>query len=202
MSWVTAAMHFTDDSMKLTEEEKKFLLELARKSIQHYLSTGNKLQLDPSEVPSKNLVENGACFVSLHKGKELRGCIGSLEAKRPLFMDVIENAVASAVGDPRFYPLTSIELQKVRISISVLTEPMELPVNSPEELLEKLIPDKHGLIIRQGIARATFLPVVWEQLQEKEEFLKHLSMKAGLPPDGWKDPKTKFFVYEAIEFSE
>ena len=195
-------MHSTGDFMDLTEEDKKFLLRLARKSITHYLSKGSKLMLEPSEVPSKNLVENAACFVSLHDGEELRGCIGSLEARKPLFMDVIDNAVSSAISDPRFYPLTKQEIEKVKISISVLTEPKEFPVKSPEELLEKLIPKKHGLIIQQGVARATFLPVVWEQLPEKEEFLQHLSMKAGLSPDGWKDPETKFFIYEAIEFSE
>jgi AmmeMemoRadiSam system protein A len=200
--WAMAAMHFTDDFMELTEEDKKFLLELARKSIRHYLTTGSRLQPEPSEIPSKTLVEEGASFVSLHMGKELRGCIGSLEARRPLFMDVIDNAVASAVGDPRFYPLTLDELEKARISISILTKPEELPVKNPEELLEKLIPKKHGLIIQQGVAKATFLPAVWEQIHEKEEFLSRLSMKAGLSPDGWKDPKTKFFVYEAIEFSE
>ncbi len=188
--------------MDLTEEDKKFLLELARKSIAHYLSKGNKLQLEPSEIPSETLIEKAACFVSLYEGKELRGCIGSLEAKKPLFMDVIDNAVASAVGDPRFYPLTRQELERVRISISVLTDPKEFRVNSPEELLEKLVPKKHGVIIQQGVARATFLPVVWEHFPEKEEFLRHLSMKAGLPPEGWKDPKTKFFIYEAVEFSE
>lgn len=188
--------------MQLTNDEKKFLLGLARKSISHYLSTGRKLSVAPAEVPSEKLVEDGACFVSLHKGKELRGCIGTLEAHRPLFMDVIDNAIASAVGDPRFYPLTMVELEKVRISISVLTKPEELKIKSPEELPEKLMSEKHGLIIQQGVARATFLPAVWIHFPKKEEFLRRLSLKAGLGPDGWKDPRTKFFVYEALEFSE
>jgi len=195
-------MHSTSDSMDLTENEKKFLLEIARKSIEHYLSTGNPLELGPSEVPSENLIKEGACFVTLRKGDELRGCIGSLEAQKPLFKDVIDNAVASAVGDPRFPPLSPSELQNVRISISVLTEPKEFPVSGPEELLEKLVPGKHGLILQKGLAKATFLPVVWEELPDKEEFLSHLSIKAGLAPDGWKDPQTRFFMYEAIEFSE
>ncbi|NYZ77227.1 AmmeMemoRadiSam system protein A [Candidatus Micrarchaeota archaeon] len=188
--------------MELTGVEKKFLLSLARKSIMHYLSTGSMLRLSPADVPSKKLVENGACFVTLKMGTELRGCIGTLEAHRPLFMDAIENAAASAFGDPRFYPLSMQESSKVKISISVLTEPKELPVSGPEDLLKKLVPHKHGLIIQQGVARATFLPVVWEELPEKERFLQHLSMKAGLSPEGWKSPRTKFFIYEAIEFSE
>lgn len=188
--------------MNLTPGDKKFLLSIARKAIQHYLSTGEELKLAPGEVPSKNLVEDGACFVTLRKGEKLRGCIGSLAAHRPLFMDVIDNAISSAVRDPRFPPLAFQELKDVKISISVLTKPKEFPVKSPEELIEKLVPHKHGLIMEQDMMRATFLPAVWDEIPEKEEFLKHLSMKMGLAPDGWKNPKTKFFVYEAIEFSE
>lgn len=203
MAWsATEHMYFTSDDMELTEEDKKFLLKLARDSIRHYLSKGSLLEIGPGEVPSKQLIEEGACFVTLHKNKELRGCIGTLEAHRSLFMDVIDNAVASAVGDPRFPALSLPELEHVKIGISVLTEPKPLPVKSPEDLLQKLMPNKHGLILEHGVAKATFLPVVWEQLPEKENFLQHLSMKAGLPADGWKNPQTKFYVYEAIEFSE
>jgi len=189
-------------AQKLTEKEKKFLLVIAREAIGRYLEKGVKLDLKPSEVPTKRLTEDGACFVTLHMGGELRGCIGSLEAHRPLVMDVIDNALACAFGDPRFFPLAAGELPKVRISISVLTKPEPFPVKGPEDLLKKLEPKKHGLILEQGTARATFLPAVWDELPEKEEFLAHLSMKAGLAPDGWKSPRARFFVYEAEEFSE
>lgn len=185
-----------------TKEERNFLLDLARRSIKQYIEKGTKLDIKPSEVKSERLLDERACFVSLHEGKELRGCIGSLEATRPLVLDVVHNAIASAFEDPRFHPLTKEELEKVTISISVLTKPEPFTVSGPDDLLKKLIPNKHGLILQQGIARATFLPVVWGQLPDKEQFLSHLSMKAGLPPEGWKDPKTKFFVYEAEEFSE
>lgn len=186
----------------LSEKDKTFLLQLARRSIENYLDTGNKLELSPEEVKSENLIKIGACFVTLKKGEELRGCIGTLEAQRPLFQDVIENSLASAFGDPRFYPLNREELKEVTISISVLTEPKEFPVKDHKDLLVKLKKGKHGLILKQGFAQATFLPAVWEQLPDKVMFLEHLSMKAGLTSDGWKDPQTKFFVYEAIEFSE
>ena len=186
----------------LDDKEKKFLLELARRSIKQYLERGTKPDVLPSEIPSKRLQEDGAAFVTLHMNGQLRGCIGSLEAHRPLVMDVIDNAINSAFDDPRFYPLRPDELQKVKISISVLSKPEPLPVDSPEDLLKKLVPKKHGLILQQGFHRATFLPVVWEQLPKKEEFLEHLSQKAGLPPDGWTDPETKFEVYEAEEFEE
>lgn len=199
--WGTAHTHFTRDEM-LSEKEKSFLLSLARRAIEHYFATGKKLELDPSEIPSENLIKNGACFVTLRVGKRLRGCIGSLEAHRPLFQDVIDNALSSAFGDPRFYPLTPQELKQVKISISYLTQPVDFPVSGPNDLLKKLVPHRHGLIIQQGYARATFLPAVWEEIPDKVAFLEHLSMKAGLGPDGWKDPRTKFFVYEAEEFSE
>jgi AmmeMemoRadiSam system protein A len=186
----------------LNEEEKKFLLDLARRSIRHYLEKRTILDIQPSEVSSEKLLGEMACFVTIHKGKELRGCIGSLEAHRSLLMDVIHNAVACAFADPRFYPLSKDELKDITISISVLSKPEPFSVDSPEDLLKKLIPKKHGLIMKQGLNRATFLPAVWEQLPKKEEFLSHLSMKAGLEEDGWRDPKTKFLVYEAQEFSE
>ena len=188
--------------MALTKDEKKFLLALARRSIEHYFATKQKLELAPGEVPSAKLVKEGACFVTLKLSNQLRGCIGSLEVHQPLFKDVIDNSLASAFGDTRFYPLTPEELKQVKISISYLTEPKEFPVKGPEDLLKKLIPHKHGLILQRHTARATFLPVVWEELPDKIEFLQHLSMKAGLEPDGWKQPGAKFFVYEAEEFSE
>ena len=195
-------MHFTGDYMEIKGADRRFLLDLARKAIEYYLSTGKRLELGPDEVPSEELVKDGACFVTLYQNKELRGCIGSLEAHRPLFMDVIDNAIASAVGDPRFPALTVSELEAVKISISVLTKPKLLEIESPADILEKLVPGKHGLIIEKGAARATFLPAVWKQIPEKTDFLKHLSMKAGLLPDEWKKHDMKFYVYETIEFSE
>ena len=189
--------------MALTQEEKAFLLRIARESVKFFLEDGKRLDLDPKDVPSKKLTEDGACFVSIHKDGELRGCIGSLEAHRPLVFDVLENALASAFGDARFYPLDRNELDQVKFSISVLSEPKPFRVKDCDDLLKKLKPNKHGLIIKKGIARATFLPVVWEQIPEKEEFLSHLCMKAGLLPNEWRDTKKiEFFVYEAEEFSE
>lgn len=186
----------------LTDEVKKFMLKTARRAIENYLETGEQIAVDPAEVPSAELTEDGACFVTLHYNDHLRGCIGSLEAHRPLIMDVAENAVASAFGDSRFPMVTKAEFPEIRISISVLTKPEPLPVKGPEELLEKLVPERHGLILEKGIHRATFLPAVWKEIPKKEEFLQHLSLKAGLFQDGWKDPDVTFKVYEAIEFSE
>jgi len=189
----------------LTKEEGAFLLKLARKAIEHYLIKRQKFEVAPSEVPGKRLVNDGACFVTLYKGKTraLRGCIGSIEAHRPLVMDVIDNAMNSAFGDPRFPAVRMEEMKDVRIEISVLTVPKKLEVKSAEELLQKLTPKKHGLIIQKGWARATFLPVVWDELKKKEDFLVHLCMKAGLGPDEWKDTAgVEFYIYEAQKFEE
>ncbi len=187
----------------LGKKEKAYLLKVARESLDCYFRKGKRLEIEPKEVPSKSLTENGACFVTLHLNGQLRGCIGTLEAHRPLVFDVLENALSSAFEDPRFYPLRPEELPQVKISISVLSAPKPFPVKDSADLLKKLIPNRHGLILQKGYARATFLPVVWEQLAKKEEFLSHLCMKAGLEADAWRDTKgMEFFVYEAEEFSE
>ncbi len=186
----------------LNEEEGKFLLKLARQTITQYLETGEVPEPKPEDVPSKKLTEKGACFTTLYDGDNLRGCIGSLERERPLVFDLIDNAVNAAIRDPRFHPLEKEELEKVKISISVLTEPEKKDFKSTEELLDFLVPGKHGLIIKKGWARATFLPVVWETLKTKEEFLSHLCMKAGLNADAWKEKGMEYFVYEAQEFTE
>lgn len=187
---------------KLNDKEKKYLLQLARKTIEHYFKTGKKLDVKPGDVPSKRLIEDGASFVTMHIGKALRGCIGSLEAKRPIVFDVVDNALNSAFGDPRFYPLKEDELKKVKFSISVLTRPERLAVSGPDDLLKKLVPKKHGLIIQLGLHRATYLPVVWEQIPDRVQFLSELCEKAGLPSDAWKNPDMEFYTYEAEEFEE
>src|SRR5208283_582108 len=189
----------------LTKSEGAYLLKIARTAIETYLKSHERLEIKPSDVPGKRLAEDGACFVTLYIGKDraLRGCIGSLEASPPLVFDVADNALNSAFGDPRFPKVCPDELKDIKIEISVLTPPKKIEVSSAEDLLKKLIPRKHGLTIQKGWARATFLPVVWDELKDKKEFLSHLCMKAGLDPEEWKDTKTmEFFVYQAQEFEE
>ncbi|MFH1394311.1 MAG: AmmeMemoRadiSam system protein A [Candidatus Micrarchaeota archaeon] len=187
---------------ELSEKDKGFLLKLARQAIEHFFKTGKVLEVPPDEIDSPALIEDGACFVTLHSdGDELRGCIGSLEAHRPLFTDIIGNALASAFEDLRFTPLTQPELKDVKISISILTKPVRFD-GGGEGLFRALEPGKHGLIIQKGVARATFLPAVWKQLPEKEQFLNQLCLKAGMGPGAWKDEGVEFFLYEAVEFSE
>ncbi|MGV8176924.1 MAG: AmmeMemoRadiSam system protein A [Candidatus Bilamarchaeaceae archaeon] len=190
----------------LTKQEKTYLLKLARKTIEYVFQTGEEYFPSPAEVPTRRIVEDGAVFVTLWiknaKKKILRGCIGTLEAHRPLFQDLVDNAISAAFRDPRFLPLKPQELKNVVIGISYLTKPEEVKVKGWKDLTVKLNPGKTGLIIQKGLARATYLPAVWEELQDKEAFMRNLCMKAGLEADEWKEPGMRFFFYEADEFEE
>ncbi len=129
------------------------------------------------------LKEPGATFVTLTKQGQLRGCIGSLQAHRPLIADVRANAVAAALHDPRFYPLEVAELGQIHVEVSLLTPPEILPFSDEADLRKRLVPFEDGVIINSGLHRATFLPQVWEQLPDPAQFLAHLKQKAGLPSD-------------------
>ncbi len=133
------------------------------------------------------LAEPGASFVTLTQDGALRGCIGSLEAQRPLATDVAENAFAAAFRDPRFAPLSERELAHTRVEVSLLTPAEPFPVLSEADALTRLRPGIDGLIFSYGRRRATFLPQVWESLADPRQFLVQLKLKAGLPGDFWHD---------------
>lgn len=171
--------------MPLELATRRALLQVARESIQRRL-TGNRIEPSP-ETDDAALAEPRASFVTLKRRHALRGCIGSLEAHRSLLQDVIHNARAAAFHDPRFNPLSLVELPEVEIEISVLSPPVPLPVKSRAELLQKLEPGRHGLILQEGGRRATFLPTVWETLVAPEHFVAELLQKAGLARNHWSD---------------
>ena len=177
--WATAPMPFTD-------RQRALLLQIARQSIEHGLRYGVPLNVDTRQFDQR-LTDNGACFVTLHQDGQLRGCIGSLEARRPLIEDVAENAFAAAFRDPRFKPLQHDELIDLCIDISLIHPPQSLPVSSEQQLLKELQPAIDGLILEDGRHRGTFLPSVWESLPEPAEFIRQLKRKAGLPVDYWSD---------------
>jgi len=168
-------------------EQKNQLLCIARCAIE---------RTEIPEVSEPELLEERATFVTLEIGGQLRGCIGMLEACRPLAEDVAENAFASAFHDPRFPPVSPAELDALKISISVLSPPEEMVFSSEEDLLEQIRPGVDGLILQDGFRKGTFLPSVWEQLPEKEEFFGHLKRKAGLAPGHWSDT-LRVFRYTA-----
>ncbi len=185
---------------ELSAAQKQALLELARASIAHGLDHGTPLPVDP-EAYDGRLREAGAAFVTLHLSGRLRGCIGSLEARRPLVVDVAHNAFAAAFSDPRFPPLTRPELERVEIEISILNPAEPIEAESEEALLEQLRPGTDGLILEEGPYRATFLPTVWESLPDPRDFLAQLKLKAGLPPHHWS-PTLRFWRYTTTTFSE
>ena len=124
--------------------------------------------------------QKGACFVTLEKQGQLRGCIGSILAHRPLIEDLITNARNSAFSDPRFTPVRKEELSELAIAVSLLSEPQKMSFSSEEDLLSQIKPYEDGIIIKDGYNQAVYLPSVWEQLPDKREFLMSLKMKAGM----------------------
>ncbi|MBL8369119.1 MAG: AmmeMemoRadiSam system protein A [Candidatus Accumulibacter sp.] len=147
------------------------------------------------------LAEPGASFVTLTQDGALRGCIGSLEAQRPLAADVAENAFAAAFRDPRFPPLSERELAHTRIEVSLLAPAEPFPVSSEEDALARLRPGVDGLILSYGRRRATFLPQVWESLADPRQFLAQLKLKAGLAADFWH-PELTLARYGARKWKE
>ncbi len=129
----------------------------------------------------------GACFVTLTIKGELRGCIGSLVQYRPLLEDLKENSLAAAFSDPRFAPLSELELATVRVEVSLLSPVVPLDFRDEADAVAQLRPGVDGVILQYGQNRGTFLPQVWEQLPTPGEFFGHLKMKAGLPPTFWAD---------------
>jgi AmmeMemoRadiSam system protein A len=180
--------------------ERQLLFQIARNAISRGLETGGKYSFKTESLPDE-LKEKRATFVTLTIGGELRGCIGMLEACRPLAEDVAENAQAAAFGDPRFPPLAPKEFEQLEIRISVLSPPEELTFSSEEDLLNQIRPGIDGLILQDGFHRGTFLPSVWQELPEKELFWVHLKRKAGLPANYWSDT-VRVFRYTTECFPE
>lgn len=184
----------------LDERDKHFLLRLARSSIASELIKGEKIKR-PAELTPAMLAKRG-CFVTLHKRGVLRGCIGTIEPIKSLLKSVEENAKNAAFEDPRFPSLTKDEISDIDIEISVLTVPKKLSFVDGEDLKRKLKPGIHGVILSQGWCRSTFLPQVWEQLPDKEEFLDSLCQKGSMEKASWKSTDTTVEVYEVEYFSE
>ena len=129
----------------------------------------------------------GACFVTLKKQGHLRGCIGSIIAHQPLINDLINHANNAAFNDPRFNPLNEDEINDLEIDVSLLSYPKPIEFKGEKDLLDKIVPYKDGIIIKDKGHQAVYLPSVWEELPDKEIFLQSLKMKAGLEPDYFSD---------------
>lgn len=182
------------EAIPLTAEDKKELLAVARQTIAHFLETG---AFPHFPVTQPGLLQERGAFVTLKEHNELRGCIGHLIGDRPLYLVVQNVAISAAVADQRFPPVTEEELSDLEIEISVLS-PLE-QVESADQIQVGL----HGVIIRQGLKQAVYLPqVAPEQGWGREEMLENLCLKAGLSKDAWEKEGTRFYVFKAEVFEE
>ncbi|MDY6906316.1 MAG: AmmeMemoRadiSam system protein B [Thermodesulfobacteriota bacterium] len=184
---------------KYTKKQGKALVALATKTIFERLG----MEASDPEIDvdhEKDLQAKRGVFVTLTMNGELRGCIGSLTPDEAIITGVRRNAINAAFHDPRFPALTKEEAKQMEVEVSILTEPQPMAYKDSKDLLEKLCPDIDGVIIRKGLARATFLPQVWEQLPTREEFLSHLCNKAGLPGNAWEQPGLEVLTYQVQYF--
>lgn len=172
--------------MSLNEKNRRSLLDLAYRSIESGLKTGHPLNINLRDY-APELSQQRATFVTLEKNKQLRGCIGMLEAVLPLAEDVSENAFSAAFKDPRFPALEKPELKDLDIHISILSPSKQIEFSSEEDLISQLQPHIDGLILVTGSRKGTFLPSVWQSIPTPDQFLQHLKQKAGLPKNYWSD---------------
>jgi AmmeMemoRadiSam system protein A len=188
---------------EISKSDEVLLLELARQSIIHeFQNKSYKLKSLKEKASSLILEENRGTFVTLHKNRRLRGCIGNIEPVKNIFQGVQDNAKNAAFSDTRFSPLSQEELDETIIEVSILTQPENIDYTDSHDLITRLKPGIDGVIIKKDYNSATFLPQVWEQLKNPEIFLNHLCTKAGLPPDDWKSGDIGVATYQVQLFEE
>jgi AmmeMemoRadiSam system protein A len=167
----------------MATDQGKTLLSIARAAIAQVLHAPHAA----ADETAAWLAEPGASFITLTQCGELRGCIGTLQAHRPLLIDVKNNAVSAALHDPRFLPLTLEEFVTVQVEVSLLTAPQPLAFADETDALAQLRPGIDGVVFEYGRHRSTFLPQVWESLAQPSLFLAMLKRKAGLPDNFWAE---------------
>ncbi|MEA3438602.1 MAG: AmmeMemoRadiSam system protein B [Thermodesulfobacteriota bacterium] len=198
-----AIAYFSEAS--LSQKQGQVLVKLARKTIMEKIGktiTSDKARQLSEALKDSCFKESRGTFVTLKIDGRLRGCIGSLTSNESILTGIIRNALNAAFRDPRFPPLTTDEFEHVDIEISILTKPQQLEYTDYSDLLSKLRVNVDGVIIRKGRAGATFLPQVWKQLPEPENFLSRLCAKAGLSADSWKNTKLEVLTYQVQYFEE
>jgi uncharacterized protein len=178
------------------DERGEVLLPIARAAIARVLNVPHT-----ADESAPWLAEHGACFVTLTQFGELRGCIGSLQARQPLLADVKGNAVSAALRDPRFTPLSAKELDITEIEVSLLSTTQAMVVRDEADALAQLRPNVDGIVFEYGFYRSTFLPQVWENLSQPRDFLAMLRRKAGLPDDFWAE-EVKLSRYSVTKWRE
>ncbi len=185
----------------LNQAEQEMLLKIAREALERSVRGRPLPEIKLERLPP-SLREDGASFVTLTIQGRLRGCIGTLEPYQPLAADVQEHAVAAALQDPRFPRVTPEELPTITIEVSVLSPRSPLAYKDAQDLLEKIRPGIDGVVLQDGLLKATFLPQVWEKLPDPALFLSQLCMKMGSPGDLWRKKPLDVHVYQVQEFHE
>ena len=181
--------------------EQTLLLDLARRSVSAAL---RDVELPKLPLYSSTLTEKLGCFVTLTKGGKLRGCIGNIFPVHPLVQAVQQNALSAAFKDRRFPKLEESELRDVHFEVSVLTQPVPMAFTDAEDLMRKLKPGIHGVVLStEDGRRSTYLPQVWDQIPGKMQFLSRLCLKGKMPVNAWRDPKlVRVETYKAFAFGE
>ena len=185
---------------KLSRAQGKRLLLLARAVIGARLGLVDEINEDGLE--DRALEQKRGTFVTIKIDGQLRGCIGNLEPDGTVLESVRRNSISSAFNDYRFSPLSVDEFSRISLDISILSEPRRLDYIDGDDLIRLLTPGVDGVILSRGSARATFLPQVWMQLPEPDQFLDHLCLKAGLARSAWRDGHPDIFVYKVQHFEE
>ena len=184
-----------------TAGEKQALLALAHNAIRAAVRGQPAPEPRPDGL-SPNLSGSAATFVTLRLDGQLRGCVGNLTAREPLYRSVAANAAGAALRDTRFSPVTLDEADRLEIHVSILSPLVPLRSGTPAALLEQITCPLDGVVLKSGGRTATFLPQVWRSFAHKEEFLEALSKKAGLDSSAWKAPGAELSVYRVSEFGE
>jgi len=197
----SSMQNLTDSSQPLKPHQGQALVKLARQTIAERLGK-KSITVDPDAMVDIAFQDHRGTFVTLTINKQLRGCIGNLDATESILAGIKRNAVNAAFHDPRFPALKAHELDRVDIEISILTEPKRLEYGDGKDLLSRLRVHVDGVILSKGASSATFLPQVWEQLPRPDKFLSHLCMKAGLPADDWKKSRLDILTYQVQYFEE
>jgi AmmeMemoRadiSam system protein A len=190
----------SEHDVTLTPEDRGTLLETAAASVEHGVRTGRSLPVELARY-SHALQQPRACFVTLHRGGELRGCIGVLEPRQPLIAEVAANAFSAAFRDPRFNPVAGWELGDLTVHVAVLTPARPMHFRDEADLLAQLRPGVDGLVLEDAGHRGTFLPSVWESLPDPQDFWLNLKRKAGLPLDHWS-PTLSVKRYETLSIPD
>ncbi len=201
VGYAAIAFFEPEAATQFSNAERQQLLALARRALEASVSTGKLPALELEDFPPKFALPKGS-FVTLTKHGQLRGCIGNITPRQPLYQAIMENARAAALNDYRFEPVKPAELGDLEIEVSVLTEPRSLSFTSPDDLLSKLRPNVDGVILKMGFHSATFLPQVWEKIPDKAAFLDQLALKAGAARGAWRESGTKVEVYQVEAFEE